>query len=575
MSEVEEIKSRLDIVDLISEHVNLIQSGRNFKANCPFHSERTPSFIVDPSRQLWRCFGSCSTGGDVFSFLMKVEGIEFPEALRILGERTGIKITGNSSSILKDDYYQINEIAKNFYKSNLNSDEGKIAVDYLQSRGIDLKKIESFDLGYSFKDRDSLKNHLSFHHVDFEKAIESGLLNKFDNGNVKDFFVGRLMFPISDRNGRVVGFGARSLDDSMPKYINTPSSPVFDKRNILYGLHLAKDSIRKNNEVVVVEGYMDVIAAHEYSFKNVVASMGTALTVEQVRQIRNLASSYILALDQDTAGQEATLRSLQSSWGIFESLNTSKNDFFSDYSKILKVLSIPNGKDPDEFIRSESQDWGKIVSDSLPLMDYLIPSLISRFDVNVPGNSQKILELIFPILNNMDQIDRGKYLVELASQFKSSFENVEAMLKVISQSNQRKDYENQRSAPKSSRMMYLLALIFSSEPLKEKSKELNFEIFDLESSYLLKQYFKFDNLIDFENSLSEDYTKFYNEIIETQLLETTQDSFNQSYEFCVKTLNRERYKIAAATFSESQGLDFPTEDQINQINEINAKIRDT
>ena len=575
MSEVEEIKSRLDIVDLISEHVNLIQSGRNFKANCPFHSERTPSFIVDPSRQLWRCFGSCSTGGDVFSFLMKVEGIEFPEALRILGERTGIKITGNSSSILKDDYYQINEIAKNFYKSNLNSDEGKIAVDYLQSRGIDLKKIDSFDLGYSFKDRDSLKNHLSFHHVDFEKAIESGLLNKFDNGNVKDFFVGRLMFPISDRNGRVVGFGARSLDDSMPKYINTPSSPVFDKRNILYGLHLAKDSIRKNNEVVVVEGYMDVVAAHEYSFKNVVASMGTALTVEQVRQIRNLASSYILALDQDTAGQEATLRSLQSSWGIFESLNTSKNDNFSDYSKILKVLSIPNGKDPDEFIRSESQDWGKIVSDALPLMDYLIPSLISRFDVNVPGNSQKILELIFPILNNMDQIDRGKYLVELASKFKSSFENVEAMLKVISQSNQRKGYENQRSAPKSSRMMYLLALIFSSEPLKEKSKELNFEIFDLESSYLLKQYFKFDNLIDFENSLSEDYTKFYNEIIETQLLETTQDSFNQSYEFCVKTLNRERYKIAAATFSESQGLDFPTEDQINQINEINAKIRDT
>ncbi|MFL2803744.1 MAG: DNA primase [Dehalococcoidia bacterium] len=389
MSEVEEIKSRLDIVDLISEHVNLTQSGRNYKANCPFHSERTPSFIVDPSRQLWRCFGSCATGGDVFSFLMKVEGIEFPEALKILGERTGIEISRNSSAVLKDDYYQINEIAKNFYKSNLTSDEGQIALDYLESRGIDLKKIDSFDLGYSLIDRDSLKNHLSFHHVDFEKAIESGLLTKFDNGNVKDFFVARLMFPISDRNGRVVGFGARSLDDSMPKYINTPSSPVFDKKNILYALHLAKDSIRKKNEVVVVEGYMDVIAAHEYSFKNVVASMGTALTVEQVRQIKNLASSYVLALDQDTAGQEATLRSLQSSWGIFESLNTSKNDFFSDYSKILKVLSIPNGKDPDEFIRSESQDWGRIVADALPLMDYLIPSLISRFDVNVPGNSQK------------------------------------------------------------------------------------------------------------------------------------------------------------------------------------------
>ena len=575
MSEVEEIKSKLDIVDFISEYVNLNQSGRNYKANCPFHSEKTPSFIVDPSRQLWRCFGSCATGGDIFSFLMKIEGIEFPESLKILGERSGVHINVNSSSIRKDDYFQINEIAKNFYKSNLFTDEGKIAVDYLTKRGIDFNKIDSFDLGYSLKDRDSLKNHLLFHDVDFEKAIDSGLLNKFENGIVKDFFVGRLMFPISDRNGKVLGFGARSLDDSMPKYINTPSSPVFDKRTILYGLHLAKDSIRKNDEVVVVEGYMDVIAAHEFNFKNVVASMGTALTVEQVRQIRNLASSYILALDQDTAGQEATLRSLQSSWGIFESLNTSNKDSFSDYSKILKVLAIPNGKDPDEFIRSESEDWGKIVSEALTLMDYLIPVLISRFDINVPGNSQRILELIFPILNNMDQLDRGKYLTELSNQFNSSLENVQAMFKVISQSKQSNGSDSQKPIKKSSRMIYLLALIFSNSELKIKAKDLNFEIFDLESRYLLTEYLKFDNLNDFENSLSEDYSRFYHQIIELSLLESTQNEFNDAFEFCVKILNKQRYKIAAATFSESQGSDYPSEEQINQINQINQKIRDS
>ena len=208
-------------------------------------------------------------------------------------------------------------------------------------------------------------------------------------------------------------------------------------------------------------------------------------------------------------------------------------------------------------------------------MDYLIPVLISRFDINVPGNSQRILELIFPILNNMDQLDRGKYLTELSNQFNSSLENVQAMFKVISQSKQSNGSDSQKPIKKSSRMIYLLALIFSNSELKIKAKDLNFEIFDLESRYLLTEYLKFDNLNDFENSLSEDYSRFYHQIIELSLLESTQNEFNDAFEFCVKILNKQRYKIAAATFSESQGSDYPSEEQINQINQINQKIRDS
>ena len=489
MSEIDEIKSKLDVVDIVSEKVRLQRAGRNYKANCPFHSEKTPSFIVDPGRQSWRCFGSCGVGGDVFSFVMKTENMEFPDALRMLAQRTGVELRGYKKNESRDSYFEINKIALDFYKDSLLTDEAHSARIYLTSRGVDEGSIEDFGLGYSPRGRDSLKSHLLFHDVDLETAVECGLLNKFEDGTTRDFFWGRLMFPIFDRLGRPVGFGARSMDDSMPKYINTAATPVFDKRSTLYGFHMAREAIRDSDLGVIVEGYMDVIAAHEYGYKNVVASMGTALTVEQVRQLKNLASTFVLALDQDMAGQEATLRSLESAWQIFgDSSKRSSDPLFAGNPTKINVVSLPEGKDPDEFIRSEGSDWELVVSDALPLMEYLIPVVSGRFDLDAPGGKGRVVESLAPILRLLDPFDREKYIGMLAEQLSASVGTVETALKQFRRGfNQRdrnaegkgyKEFEDQKSADKNYKLdEYTLSLIINRPELKEVAVELNPECF--------------------------------------------------------------------------------------------------
>ena len=383
MAITDEIKSLIDILEIVSERFQLHRAGRNYKANCPFHEEKTPSFIVNPDRQTWRCFGQCSTGGDIFTFVMKIDGLEFAEALRLLGNRAGVEMSLKNDSVEKNTYYEINELALNFYREALLSPEAKQARNYLDQRVISREVWEEFGLGYSPRNRSSLKDHIAFHGIELPEAVECGLLSGLDDGTIRDFFWGRLMIPIHERTGKIVAFGGRSLDGSMPKYINTAATPVFDKKRILYGFHKAIEAITQENQCVIVEGYMDVIAAHEHGYRNVVASMGTALTPEQVRQLRNVADSYVLALDQDAAGQEATLRSLESSWKIFDTNYKDRSELLTSSNSVsLKVLSLPEGKDPDEFIRSGNGDWKQVVSEALPLMDYLIPVVASRFDID-------------------------------------------------------------------------------------------------------------------------------------------------------------------------------------------------
>ena len=314
MTVVDDVKDRLDVVDVISGYVPLKKTGRTFKATCPFHTEKTPSFVVDPQRQSWRCFGACATGGDAFSFVMRKDGLSFGDALRQLAEKAGVEIRPREQAERTDVLLRANNEGATFYREALASPEGQAARGYLRERGIDDGAAEAFDLGLSPRSGSALRDHLSSLGHDVEHAVDAGLLRRFEDGNLRDFFRGRLMFPIHDRRGRVAGFGARTLDGSDPKYINTPSTRVFDKRATLYGLHLAAPSIREKDEAIVVEGYMDTIAAHQHGYTNVVASMGTALTEQQVAQLRSMASGCILALDPDQAGQEATLRSLESSW---------------------------------------------------------------------------------------------------------------------------------------------------------------------------------------------------------------------------------------------------------------------
>ena len=379
MSVVDDIRDKLDIVEVISGYVPLRKAGRNFKARCPFHTEKTPSFTVSPDRQTWRCFGACATGGDIFNFVMRKDNVEFGEALRRLADTAGVEVsTRPKEQVDRDEaLFRVNQEAARFYNEMLKLPEGRAALKYLYDRGIDAKAIDEFQLGFSPKGRDRLRTHLSTLDANLGHATQAGLLRSDDEGNVRDFFFGRLMVPILDRRGRVAGFGGRSLDGSNPKYINTPATPIFDKQATLYALDKAASAIREQETAVIVEGYMDVIAAHQNDRKNVVASMGTALTERQVYLVRSLAKTVVLALDADIAGQEATLRSLEASWRAMERRRFGQREEVS-----LRIAVLPEGSDPDDIIRESADRWDEIVKSAVPYMDFVIPAMARRHDLS-------------------------------------------------------------------------------------------------------------------------------------------------------------------------------------------------
>ncbi|MFH1560872.1 MAG: DNA primase [Chloroflexota bacterium] len=404
MTVVQDVKSRADIVEVISDYVALQKAGRNFKANCPFHTEKTPSFIVFPERQTWRCFGACATGGDVISFVMKAENQDFSQALSHLAQRTGVTLPSRQASGKQDALHRVNEEAVDFFRKVLHSPEGGRAGEYLQKRGINQEAEEMFQLGLGPSGREALTRHLLGRGYQEEEVLSAGLAIKGERGDVRDLFHQRLIFPIRDASGQVAGFGGRALDDSNPKYLNTPRTPVFDKSSILYGLPLAKESISRTGAVVIVEGYMDVIAAHQHGFQNVVASMGTALTEQQVSRLRALASTFVLALDPDNAGKEATLRSLESSW------QASQIDFLRaggrsgvvfnqrHLSASLKIAALPTGKDPDVLIREDAQEWERLVSEAKLLLDYLFEALPPRFDLTNDEGKLQLVDSLSPFI---------------------------------------------------------------------------------------------------------------------------------------------------------------------------------
>ncbi len=420
MTVVDDVKDRLDVVDVISSYVPLKKAGRTFKAACPFHAEKTPSFVVDPQRQSWRCFGACATGGDAFSFVMRKDGLSFGDALRMLAEKAGVEVRPREQAERIDVLLRANNEAAAFYRDALASPEGEQARRYLRERQVDDATAEAFQLGLSPRRGTALSTHLSSLGRDIEHAVDAGLLRRFEDGNLRDFFRGRLMFPIHDRRGRVSGFGARTLDGSDPKYINTPSTRVFDKRGTLYGLHLAASAIRESDQAVVVEGYMDTIAAHQHGYPNVVASMGTALTEQQVAQLRSLASSCVLALDPDQAGQEATLRSLESSWRIVD-LQRARAQGPADgtyrrKSLNLRIASLPAGRDPDALIREEPTAWERALADAVPFMQFYIRAVVARHDVNTHDGKQEAVTVLSPAISaTSNAFEQDEYIDMLAN----------------------------------------------------------------------------------------------------------------------------------------------------------------
>ena len=436
MSVVDDIKSRLDIVETVSSYVALKKSGKYLKANCPFHSEKTPSFIVSQEKQNWRCFGACATGGDVLSFVSQAERLDFGDTIRLLAEKTGVELRRDSNQGRSEVLYRVNRLAVEFYADALQSNEGHAARKYLEQRGVSDAIRKKFELGFSPRKNDAIKTHLNNLGVSEQEEVMSGILYQDDSGKTRDFFRGRLMFPIHDVRGRPVGFGARALDDSNPKYLNTAATSIFDKRRISYGIHIAADHIRKENRGIIVEGYMDTIAAHQFGYSNVVASMGTALTEEQVAQLKPMASSFVLALDPDAAGQEATLRSLESAWhqiGTARSaaMNSSVGVLHVKDPLSLFIASLPEGKDPDTLIRLDDREWNRLISEASPLLEYLIPVLTSRFDLNSGHGKARAIEIIAPLIASTEPIEQDSYITKLAKAISADEKAVKANIRAL------------------------------------------------------------------------------------------------------------------------------------------------
>ena len=369
---IEEVKSRCDIVHIISQYISIKQSGTNFKGLCPFHGEKTPSFYVSTSKQMYKCFG-CGEGGDVIKFVMSMENLEFMDALKLLAKQCGVDVNTNMNEETKLKMEKINKFqnihreAARYYFSNLITSKNP-GYNYLRNRGLDDKIIKKFGLGYSLKSWDSLKNYLLSKGYTNEELSECGLITyKKENNKSYDKFRNRVMFPIFDYRGNVIGFGGRVLDDSEPKYLNSPDTLIFNKRFNLYGLNFSRKEII-DKTMILVEGYMDLISLYQYGIKNVVATLGTALTDQQGMLIKRYADSAIISYDSDDAGIKATLRAI---------------DILTKLDINVKILNLKDCKDPDEFIRKYGLDeFKKAINLSTNHVKFKIDNLKNNFDLN-------------------------------------------------------------------------------------------------------------------------------------------------------------------------------------------------
>jgi DNA primase len=405
VSIIDDVKQKTDIVEVIGQYVTLRKSGRNLSAPCPFHEEKNPSFFVYPERQSWHCFGACNTGGDVFSFIMKKENLEFGDALRLLAERAGIvipdRIRPDEKKDEKDRIFEMNSAASLYFHGLLlNSPAAEPARKYLQKRKLNEKTVRDFQLGYSLDDWGALKKYLMDRGYSEKELVDGGLLVQSEDGRTHDRFRNRLMFTICDSRGRVTGFGARVLDDSLPKYVNSPQTLVFDKSGTLFAINLASPSIRRLDQAVMMEGYMDVITAHQNGITNVVASMGTAITDKQVNDLKKLTKNIVLSLDADSAGEEAMLRCV---------------DYENTFDIELNVVVLPEGKDPDDVIREHPDSWQEFLQKAIPVVDFSFDMVSAKLDLTKAGDKRTLVDKVGPVVSSLkNPVRRGHYIQKLA-----------------------------------------------------------------------------------------------------------------------------------------------------------------
>lgn len=412
---LETVKERTDVVDLIGAKVRLRQAGRSFKGLCPFHTEKTPSFVVYPESQSYHCFG-CGKSGDIFTFVMDSENLDFRDALKLLADRAGVQLESQLHTRRdperdreRDRLIELNERAAAFFSTMLwTSPSAGDARDVLERRGVDRRTAERFGIGYAPDSFDASKAYFLARDTTEEELVGAGLLTRREeDGRTWDRFRNRITFPIRNRDGKVVGFGARAMGDAMPKYLNTAQTAVFDKRSLLYALDKAYDSVRRLRSIVIVEGYMDAIAAHQHGYENVVASMGTALTPNQVSSIRRYVDRVYLALDSDAAGQLATLRGIESMRDSFaddERVEVRPGNlirFERTLGAEIRVVLLPHGKDPDEYIRADPAGWPAALDASVPLVEYFLTHALAGVDDSPTARARALQNDAVPILREI------------------------------------------------------------------------------------------------------------------------------------------------------------------------------
>lgn len=402
---IDQILDRLDIVEVIGEYIQIKKTGQNFKACCPFHNEKTPSFVVSPDKQIYKCFG-CGAGGNALNFVMKYENLEFPEAVRKLAAKTGVEIPkykrdDTEASSLAADIYEVNKLAATFFQNALRSDRGKTALEYLKKRGIESSTLSDFRIGYAFEEWEALKKYCASKKISQELLRKAGLTIQSEKGKGDyDRFRNRIVFPIFNERSNIVAFGARVLDDSLPKYINSPETPVYSKSSTLYGLNFSKKGMREKGYAILVEGYMDVVIPFQHGVDNIVATSGTALTPRQVGMLKRQAGTAVLIFDADQAGEAASLRGL---------------DVMIENGMDVRIASLPTGEDPDTFVRKHgAAAFQEMAAKAKDLFDYKLDLSIKKFGAR---NIGPIVDEMLPTLSKMENaVIQSDYLRKLAER---------------------------------------------------------------------------------------------------------------------------------------------------------------
>lgn len=426
LSPIEEIKDRLDIIEVIGSYIKLQKAGANYRALCPFHSEKKPSFFVSPARQIWHCFG-CTKGGDIFGFVKEIEGVEFGDALRLLAQRAGVELKKQTPEYKKwqserERLYEICELSSRFFEKQLEeSKTGKEAKKYLLDRGIKEESLKKWRIGYAPDVWQGLSDFLTSRNYQQEEIKKAGLGLSSEQGSFYDRFRGRIIFPVFDLNSQVVGFGGRVFKEKdkteVAKYVNTPQTILYDKGRILYGLDRAKIEIRKKDLCILVEGYTDLIMVAQAGFGNVVATSGTALTPFQLKILKRYSDNLFTAFDMDVAGDSATKRGI---------------DLAQIQGFNVKVITLPQDLDPADLVLKNPKEWEESVNQAKSIMDFYFESTFAKFDKEAPEGKREISKVLLPVIKRIpNRIVQAHWVGELAKKLRVREEDVEEELKKV------------------------------------------------------------------------------------------------------------------------------------------------